>query len=120
MCTGTLTNTSQNLQVLSSAPPTPYYGERPDGTLKGTGYLGEIPRSDGDVMTEVTTGVEINGKEMNIPLITPYSSKADIEYLKKADIKGKDFYDNMPKGMMDRAVKHAVDRMKAGKPVYAN
>lgn len=98
----------------------PNYGKRPDGSNKGRGYLGEIKRPDGSVMTEVTTGIEIDGKEMDIPLITKYSTKEDIEYLKKADIKGNDFYKNMPAGLVDRAVQHALDRKKAGKPIYAD
>jgi hypothetical protein len=96
------------------------YGSRPDGTPKGTGWLGEIKRPDGTVMTEVTTGVNLNGREVNIPLVTPKATKEDLEYLKSADVKGKDFYKNMPKGLMDRAVNHAVKQMKAGKPVYKN
>lgn len=96
------------------------YGARPDGSKKGLGYLGEIKRPDGTVMTEVTTGVNIDGKDIDIPVITPYATKSDLEYLKKSDIKSEDFYQKMPKGLMDRAVQHALDRQQAGKPVYAD
>ena len=42
---------------------------RPDGTFKGQGYYGEIPTKDGRVMTELTTGFEIDGEEVEIPLL---------------------------------------------------
>lgn len=96
------------------------YGNRPDGSPKGTGWLGEIQRPDGTVMTEVTAGVNIGGKDVDIPLITPRATKGDIEYLKNADVKGENFYKDMPAGLMDRAVGHAVDQMKNKKSVYKN
>lgn len=117
MCTMDAAQQQAQQATLKSMPN---YGKRPDGTNKGRGYLGEIKRPDGMIMTEVTTGVEIDGKEVDIPIITKYSTKEDIEYIKNADIKGKDFYKNMPAGLMDRAVKHAMDRKKAGKPIYAD
>ena len=129
MCTpNQVSNSNQNVQIPSGTPSVqqmvndqkPSYGNRPDGTQKGTGYLGEIQRPDGTVMTEITAGVNIKGKEIDIPLITPKASKDDLEYLKKADPKSKDFYTKMPKGLMDRAVDHAVGRMKTGKSVYKN
>lgn len=113
----TVPNAGTNLRA-TLPPPQNNFGNRPNGTPKGTGWMGVIKRPDGNVMTEVTTGVEINGKETDIPLITPYSTKADIEYLKSADVQGKDFYEKMPKGLMDRAVRHANERMKSGKSVY--
>lgn len=98
----------------------PDYGKRPDGTKKGKGFLGEIKRPDGTIMTEVTMGFEIDGKETNLPLITKNSTKEDIEYLKNVDIKGKDFLKNAPAGLVDRAITHAMNRKKAGLPVYAD
>lgn len=98
----------------------PDYGNRPDGTKKGKGFLGEIKRPDGSVMTEVTMGYEIDGKEINLPLITKNSTKEDIEYLKNANLKGKDFLKNAPAGLEDRAIKHAMNRKKAGLSVYAD
>jgi hypothetical protein len=43
------------------------YGLRNDGiTQKGSGFLGKIPTHDGKVMTELSIGVNINGKEIDI------------------------------------------------------
>lgn len=114
----TVPNAGTNLMAAPPAQPQNNFGNRPDGTPKGNGWLGVIKRPDGNVMTEITTGVNINGKETDIPLITPYTTKADLQYLKNADVKGKDFFEKMPKGLMDRAVRHASERLKAGKSVY--
>ena len=96
----------------------PDYGNRPDGTKKGKGFMGEIKRPDGTVMTEVTSGYNIDGKEINLPLITKYSTKEDIEFLKRANLKDKNYLKNAPAGLEDRAIKHAMDRKKAGLSVY--
>lgn len=118
MCnTGDVVASSAAQSQLKSMPD---YGNRPDGTKKGKGFLGEIKRPDGSVMTEITTGYEIDGKKVNLPLITKYSTKEDIEYLKKADPESKDFLKNAPAGLEERAIKHAMDRKKAGLPVYAD
>ena len=47
------------------------YGNRVDGTKKGTGFLGEIKMADGRVATEVSVGVNINGKDVEIPTLVP-------------------------------------------------
>lgn len=40
------------------------YGKRPDGTMKGTGWLGELKMQDGSdsVATELSAGYEIEQK----------------------------------------------------------
>jgi len=96
------------------------YGERADKTLKGRGYLGEIKRPDGSVMTELSIGVGINGKEVEIPLIVPTLSKKEIEYLKNADIESKQFFDKMPKSLLEKAYDHAVTRIKQGQSPFAS
>jgi hypothetical protein len=96
------------------------YGERADKTQKGRGYFGEIKRPDGSVMTEVSIGVGINGKEVEIPLIVPTLSKKEIEYLKNADIESKKFFDEMPKGLLEKAYDHAVMRIKQGQSPFAS
>ena len=95
------------------------YGERPDKTQKGKGYFGEIKRPDGNVMTEVSMGVGINGKEILIPLIVPNLTKQELDHLKKADIKSKTFFDDLPNGLIDKAYDHALSRMNQGKSPFA-
>jgi len=117
MCTGDASMASAQQTALKSMPD---YGKRPDRSNKGKGYMGEIKRADGSVMTEVTTRMNVDGKDMDFPLITKYSTKEDIEYMKKADVKSKDFLDKAPAGMVDRAIKHAMERKKSGLSVYAD
>lgn len=94
------------------------YGNRPDGTKKGTGFFGEIKRPDGNVMTEISIGVGLNGKETNIPLIVPTLTKQEMDYLLKNDPKSKTFMNKMPPSIIDKAVDHAVMRMKEGKSPF--
>lgn len=50
---------------------TPNYGLREDGTPKGPGFFGELQRPGGDISTEISIGVPINGKETSIPTLVP-------------------------------------------------
>jgi Transglycosylase SLT domain len=96
------------------------FGTRPDGTLKGKGFLGELKRPDGTVSTEISVGYEINGKQIDIPLIVPGLNKKELDYLLKTDIKSKDFFKNMPDGLEEKAIAHAKKRLSDGKSVFAD
>lgn len=96
------------------------YGMRPDKTAKGAGYFGEIKRPDGNVMTEISIGVGLNGKETLIPLIVPTLNKSELNYLMRNNPKSKMFMEKMPKSIMDKAVDHAVMRMKENKSPFAS
>jgi len=94
------------------------YGSRPDGSKKGTGFFGEIKRPDGNVMTEISVGVGLNGKEVNIPLIVPTLDKKEMSYLLRNDPSSKQFMERMPPSIMNKAVDHAVMRMKDNKSPF--
>ena len=96
------------------------YGKRADNTQKGSGFFGEIKRPDGNVMTEVSIGVGLNGKETQVPLIVPTLTKQEFDYLLKNDPKAKTFMSKMPPTIIDKAVEHAVGRMKQGKSPFAD
>ena len=96
------------------------YGMRPDKTAKGSGYFGEIKRPDGNVMTEISIGVGLNGKETLIPLIVPTLNKSELNYLMRNNPDSEMFMEKMPKSIMDKAVDHAVMRMKANKSPFAS
>lgn len=96
------------------------YGLRPDGTPKGKGFLGELKRPDGTVSTEISVGYEINGKQMDIPLIVPGLNKKELDYLLNTDIKSKDFFKNMPDGLEEKAIAHAKKRLAEGKSVFSD
>lgn len=89
------------------------YGNRPDGTPKGAGYFGEIPSPvrPGEFSTELTIGVNLGGKDVDIPLITPNLSRSEIE----AVMRGRE-----SKEIVNKAVEHAKARMKQGKSPYAD
>lgn len=96
------------------------YGLRPDGTPKGSGFMGELARPDGGISTEISVGVQIDGKETEIPLLVPTLSKKETEYLLKADPDSHDFFKNMPDSIMDKAIAHAKSRIEGGKSVFAD
>lgn len=89
------------------------YGKRPDGTFKGPGFLGPLKRPDGGVMTEYSVGVEIDGKQMDIPTLVPSLTKKELDLL----LRIKDG-ERIPDSIIDKAVKHAEERLKQGKGAF--
>ena len=96
------------------------YGDRKDGSAKGSGFFGELKRPGGGVSTEISVGVGMDGKEMDIPLIVPTLHKKELDYLLKTDLKDKSFFSNMPRSIMKKAFDHASTRVKAGKSPFAD
>lgn len=90
----------------------PNYGNRPDGTQKNTGFLGELKRPDGGVSTEISVGVNIGGKEMDIPTLVPTLTKPEIDSLLAGE-KPSD-------AIVQKAVDHAKQRIADGKSVFAD
>ena len=88
---------------------------RRDGSRKSNkGFLGQVIRDDGGVMTEYSIGVQIDGKEVEIPSLVPTLTADEIEFLrtKPDDIK-------IPKAIQQKAVANALPLLKAGKsPFY--
>jgi hypothetical protein len=82
------------------------YGQREDGTAKGKGWMGEIPMQDGRSMTELSIGVNFDGKERLIPSIVPTLTKDELAHLSS----GGDVTDSI----VDKAVEHAKMRIQAG------
>lgn len=91
--------------------PAPGYGNRTDGTPKGTGYFGEIARPDGKVSTELAYSVNLDGKDMEIPFLVPTLTREEIDHLLQG---GKPTDD-----MIQKAVQHARERLDAGKSPFA-
>jgi hypothetical protein len=92
---------------------------RPNNTIKGYGYLGELKMKDGSgkTATEMTIGISLDGKDTDIPLIVPTLSKEEIDWI----LKGNDPLERNE--MSDRIVNKAVDfakkRINEGKTIYA-
>lgn len=87
------------------------YGKRPDGTPKGTGFFGEIPRPDGKISTELSADVDIDGKNIAFPLLVPSLSLEEINHLVSGNPPTPQIY--------DKAIGFAVERMKAGLSPFA-
>ena len=88
--------------------------KRPDGTMKGNGFLGVLKMTDGSGkdMSEFSVGVPINGKEMDIPTLVPTLTKKEIDHL----LSGGKPTDEIVK----KAAEHAEKRIKEGKSVFAD
>jgi len=82
------------------------WGKRKDGTLKGGGWLGPLRRPDGRVSTELSVGVNLGRGEVEIPLLVPTLNKNEVEYLLRGG--------EPTREIMDKAAKHAVERMRQG------
>lgn len=104
--------------VERSKPGDAGYGFRPDGTPKGQGFLGPMKRPDGTTSTEISVGVNLGGKEMDIPLMVPGLSKSELTTLLALPLDD-NFNKNLPKSILDKAVAHARQRMAEGKSVFA-
>jgi hypothetical protein len=48
---------------------------------KGKGYFGALPTTDGRVSTEISSGFEYKGKNVEHPLIVPTLNKAELDHL---------------------------------------
>ena len=97
----------------------PINNARPDGTPKGTGFFGLLTRPDGKVSTEISIGLDINGKQINVPLLVPSLTFEELNYLLQTNVESKDFIKNIPSSIMDKAYNHAQERIKAGLSPFA-
>lgn len=88
------------------------YGKRADGTLKGDGYFGSLPAHGGMYSSEISVGVEIDGKEVEIPTMVPTLTRKELDLL----LSGERPTDRI----VDKAVEYARKRIKAGKSPFAS
>ena len=88
--------------------PTRDFGTREDGTPKGYGYFGLLKAANGDDMTELSVGIEIDGVETLVPSIVPTLDDAEVAYLRA----GGDPRQN--ETIMQKAQDHATQRIEGG------
>jgi hypothetical protein len=91
------------------------WGTRADGSPKGQGFLGVLQRPDGKVSSEISVGVNLDGKETEIPTLVPTLSKEEVDYLMTHEPDPS----TMPRSILDKAVAYAKDRLAAGKSPFA-
>lgn len=87
------------------------YGNRIDGTKKAQGFFGELQRPDGDYSTELSIGVNIGGKDQEIPMIVPTLNPNELNYILGGG-------EPTPE-IVQKAVDHAISRGKSAKPFFA-
>jgi hypothetical protein len=91
-------------------------GQRADGSNKGTGYMGVLTNAKGSPISEYSIGVEIGGKQMDIPSIVPTLSAVEIKSVLDASAN-----DQMVSPQVIRkATAFAQQRLAEGKSVWAN
>lgn len=118
---GSGTTPALNLSQYRVAPGDPSlnrrgWGKRADGSEKGSGFLGLLKRPDGKVSSEISIGVEMNGKEVEIPTIVPTLSQSELDYLLKNPV-GPGH--PIPESIRRKAIEHARRRIAEGKSPFA-
>lgn len=90
--------------------------KRADGSSKGNGFLGLLKRPDGKVSSEISVGVNIGGKEVEIPTIVPTLTQQELDYLLTNPVGDGH---PIPPSIIQKAVAHAKERIAAGKSPFA-
>jgi len=85
--------------------------KREDGTQKGMGFLGPLKFKDGRTSTELSIGVNFDGKQREIPSLVPTLTREEIQHLLDGN--------GPTPAIVDKAVAHARQRMTVGKDVFA-
>jgi hypothetical protein len=95
---------------------------RPDGTIKGSGFLGGMKRLDDPsaVSSEISIGVDWGSGEKLIPTMVPTLDSNEINYLLSTP-EDKIFTSNpeLGKKIQQKAVRFAREREKQGLPYFA-
>ncbi len=89
------------------------YGRREDGSNKGRGFYGMLPRTDGqDQSSELSIGVNMGGRERTIPSMVPGLNAEQLRYLLSVQ-------KPMRPDITQKAVDFAVQRQQQGKGPFA-
>ena len=83
----------------------------PPKRKKGPGFLGTLERPDEYTSTELSIGVNIDGKEVEIPSLVPGLTQAEKDYLLQGNKPSRE--------IVDKAVQHARTRITAGQSPFA-
>ncbi len=91
-----------------------------DSPMKGNGWMGPLLRKDGGISTELSAGFNINGQEMEIPLMVPGLSTQEVQWLLDTPEDAPDYFQKMPRSIQDKAVSHAMARLNSGKSPFVD
>lgn len=75
-----------------------------------------LKNSAGQDVTEFSIGVNINGREVEIPTVIPGLSKAELKVVLDATAGNGELTDEI----VNKAVEHAMKRIKEGKSPFAD
>lgn len=115
---GAAQGTQQPAQGEGGVNWTPGHDLRNDGkTLKGTGWLGVLRLPNGGVASEYTIGVNIDGKEIDIPTLVPTLTKEEQDLMVNDVIPNNK---DVPDSIVKKAVDFAKMRLANGRSVFAN
>jgi hypothetical protein len=95
---------------------------RPDGTMKGSGFLGGMKRLDDPtgVSSEISIGVDWGSGEKLIPTMVPTLDSNEINYLLSTpEDKIFEINPDLGKSIQKKAVEHAIKREQQGLPYFA-
>lgn len=112
------TNALNNVAWEQNPPTEPWIRE--DGTKKGTGWLGMLKRPDGSVSSEISAGMQIHGKQMDVPLIVPTLSPDEVHWLLNTQPDAPDYFHKMPHSILQKAQQHATQRIALGLSPFAD
>ncbi len=91
---------------------------REDGSRKGTGFLGALVRPDGGVSSELSMGTsDVTGQELDIPLLVPTLSEAEVRHLLSAPPGQWDH--PLMQSVVRKAIDFAKQRIAQGKSPFA-
>lgn len=92
------------------------WGNREDGSPKGNGFLGVLKRPNGDVSTELSIGVNIDGKEMDVPTLVPTLTSDEKRWLLTNDVSDPSM---IPPSIIQKAADYARQRISGGQSPFA-
>lgn len=92
-------------------PSRPQFQVPPPERTKGLGYFGELNRPDGRVSTELSIGVDFDGRETQIPSIVPTLARDELDHLLSGGAP--------TPSIVDKAVRHARERLSRGMSPFA-
>ncbi|MHC4635686.1 MAG: hypothetical protein ACYSYU_10845, partial [Planctomycetota bacterium] len=84
----------------------------PTGRQKGPGYFGTLDLPGGDVSTEYSIGVNLDGRETEIPTLVPTLTEEELSLMVNDIIPNKK---EIPEVIINKAISHARQRLSEGK-----
>lgn len=88
--------------------------KRPDGSQKGRGFFGPLRRPDGGTMTEYSVGFNIDGREVDVPVLVPTLNAREV----RAVLNAKEG-EQLPGTVYAKAQAFARDRLAQGLSPFA-